>query len=281
MQLPRFSRRQQAALAVALALLLWVPQGISSHEHTMVTGHSTFYNGDAYDPCLGSIAGIMRSRVMWFNSQVLVERYGGAGTYVYVTEDGAIDPREKVLRSDGVFYDFVDPNGAHWHVEEAYIAHDLKQYSEINEDPLNSNKPAAQAGLAENRTYVWIVELSARPIFDQFAGDDPHTFYNFLTLVDTCKMRRSAYHGQENHTMVSGKLNDRNGHETGAAEHEHETFLVNLWVGKRPSIVMGGVSTEAAAWQSEWTQQEGAESVNETRAGEYDNATSEFEGYLP
>lgn len=275
MQLPRLSRRQQAALAVTLALLLWVPQGLSHGDHTVVTGHSTFYNGDAYDPCLGSIAGIMRSRVMWFNDQVLVERYGGAGTFVYVTEYGAPDPRaEKQLFSEGVFYDFVDPNGAHWHVEEAFynVVVETSQGVDFSEDV-----PRPYVNTTEgDRIYVWIVELSARPIYDQFAGDDPHTYYNFLTLVDTCKMHHVANVTQGDnvtHDYASGTLNDRYGHENGATEHQHETFFVDLWVGKRPNVVLGGVSTQGAEWQSAWTAQETSEEYNET--------SSDFEGYLP
>lgn len=277
MQLPRFSRRQKAALAVTLALLLWVPQGISSHEHTVVTGHSTFYNGDAYDPCLGSIAGIMRSRVMWFNDQVLVERYGGEGTFIYVTEAGAPDPRAELqMFSEGVFYDFVDPNGAHWHIEELYYEVTGFVGSDFDADGTMGVAPSvSRVGYGTDRYTTWVVELSSRPIYDQFAGDDPHTYYNFLTLVDTCKMHRDqSYHGQENHTIASGKLNDRNGHESGAAEHEHETFLVNLWVGKRPVFALSGASTDGAAWESSWAASEARQSANET--GE-----SDFEGYLP
>jgi hypothetical protein len=277
MKLPRLSRRQQAGLAVALALLMWAPQGISHGDHTVVTGHSTFYNGDAYDPCLASIAGIMRSRVLWFNDQVLVEHYGGKGTYIYVTEAGAPDPRDRQLRSEGVFYDFVDPNGAHWHVEESYMAEGYSGEYYVNDDPVgNDDDPPAYVTTAKERTYVWTVELSSRPIYDQFAGADPHTYYNFLTLVDTCKMHRIANQTQgpnATHDYESGLLNDDYGHENGADEHEHETWFVDIWVGKRPTFAVGGVSTDGANWQSQWAATE----ANESAAHEQ----SEFEGYLP
>lgn len=275
MRLPRLSRRQQAGLAVALALLLWAPQGISHGDHTLVTGHSTFYNGDAYDPCLASIAGIMRSRVLWFNDQVLVEHYGGSGTYIYVTEAGAPDPRaETRLYTEGVFYDFVDPNGAHWHVEEAF--YDVEGDTGVRWGESNTVPSAEPYLTTGERTYVWIVELSARPIYDQFAGADPHTYYNFLVLADTCKMHRVQNETQgpnATHDNASGLLNDKYGHENGAKEHEHETFYVDLWVGKRPTLSLGGVSPDGAQWNSQWAATE----ANDTRTG----AGNEFEGYLP
>lgn len=222
----------------------------------MLTGHSTFYNGESYDPCLGSIAGIMRHRVMWFNDQVLVETYGGKGTFIYVTEAQAPDPRGKQLRTDGVFYDFVDPNGAHWHVEEVYMPKTAS--ITINEDPVgNTQDPLLQ--LDRDRWYVWIVELASRPIYDEFAGDDPHTYYNFLTLVDTCKMHRNenTTDGIEDHDLASGKLNDRNGHPNDSFEHTHERWMVDIWVGKRPTIAPGTDPTaQSAQWETEWAQGE-------------------------
>ena len=58
---PRWSNRRKAAAAATLALLLWIPQGISQSTQPVVTGHSTFYNGEGYDPCLASIAGIVKT----------------------------------------------------------------------------------------------------------------------------------------------------------------------------------------------------------------------------
>lgn len=256
--LPRLSRRQQAGIAVAFALLLWMPQGISTHQHTMVTGHSTFYNGTIYDQCMASIAGILRSRVMWFNDMVLAERYAGRGTFVYITENGSKDPTENtVLYSEGVFYDFVDPNGAHWHVDEAF----MYEGSTVDQqgDPINGairgDNVAVRYG--QNRTYVWIVELAASPIHDQFAGTDPryfHDVYNFLVMVDTCKMRKTAYHGNETHDTAEELGTDR-GHAAGdgAKPHEHETYLANIWVGKRPNLLPVGGSADGLEWQSSWT----------------------------
>jgi len=264
--IPELSRRQKAGLAVALAMLLWAPLGISHGDSTMVTGHSTFYNGDTYDPCLGSIAGIMRNRVMWFNDQVLAESYGGKGTFIYVTEAGAPDPRDQPrVYSEGVFYDFVDPNGAHWHVEEAFYDVSLEPSTGFDESgtiPTVDPKPTKG-----DRYMTWFVELSSRPVFDEFAGDDPHTYYNFLVLADTCKMHNatSTYDGEEYHETAA-ELNDDNGHENGADPHQHGRFMVDLWVGKRPVTLPVGASTETVQWQSEWAAGGGAEQAAENQA---------------
>ncbi|HVM45321.1 MAG TPA: hypothetical protein VM582_05245 [Candidatus Thermoplasmatota archaeon] len=240
---------------MALALLLWLPQGVS--HQPLVTGHSTFYDGDTFSPCLASIAGIIRHRVMWFNDQVLVETYGGAGTYIYVTEHGAPDPRkEKELYSEGVFYDFVDPNGAHWHIEEYF--YDIVDETTIRRN-MSGTIPSVEVSMASERTMVWVVEVAPRPIFDEFAGADPHTYYNFLLLVDTCKMHSNnieSFDGIENHDEGSGTLNDRYGHRNGEAPHTHERYMADIWVGKRPlNVIPYGASTTGAEWQTQWAHQ--------------------------
>lgn len=279
MSLPRLSRRQQAGLAVALAILLWAPSGLT-HGQPLVTGHSTFYDGDTFSPCLGSIAGIMRHRVMWFNNQVLAETYGGAGTFIWVTEQGAPDPRKSVtLYTDGVFYDFVDPNGAHWHVEELYydVTTGVSNNIEVDEGPPVEVR-GSEVGTYAERTMVWVVELAARPIFDEFAGADPHTYYNFLVLVDTCKLHSNeidSYVGVEEHETPT-ELSDKYGHENGEEAHSHETYQMDIWVGKRPiNVVPRGVSVDGAEWTTEWAYQESAGTANEQSGGAYGYATED------
>jgi hypothetical protein len=243
-----------------MALLLWVPQGISVESQPVVTGHSTFFNGDVYDQCLASVAGILRSRVLWFNDQVLVERYPGKGTFVYLTESGGIDPSDpdRRLFSDGVTYTFVDPNGAAWHVQELYL--DLEHWvyvpggSEMPSEVLAEYEDTAQNGIKKNRQYVWVVELSAAPIMDYFPGDDPHTLYNFLVLVDTCKMNRTSASvgGTANHNDTA-ILNDRYGHPNNETAHTHETWNADIYVGQRPLVLPGGVDQQnATRYETEW-----------------------------
>lgn len=293
MVLPRLSRRHQAGLAVAMALLLVVPMGISQAEQTMVTGHSTFYNGATYDPCMASIAGIIRNRVMWFDDTVLVESYGGRGTFMYVTERGAPDPRSfSKLYTEGVFYDFVDPNGAHWRVEEAFYNVTISEYASVNEGPSGVPTPTALQVSGE-RTYVWIVELAATPIYDEFAGGDDHTIYNFLVLADTCKMRsENAQPGKTGEAdprynvshADSSVLDAENGHENGAAPHSHEAKMADLWVGKRPTLqpLPSADSTDGVMWESSWATSGNPQNAAESGAyRQQARANSTSGGALP
>lgn len=287
------SGRQKALLAVALGLLLWAPSGISETSTPIVTGHSTFYNGDTYDPCLASIAGIMRSRVMWFNDQVLVERYGGKGTFIFATQYGAPDPRDRAaLYSEGVFYDFTDPNGVFWRVEEAWYSDVWSPGYEGGgkiPDPMRAVANPGSAGASaeynattvadEDKYYVWFVELSANPIYDEFNGADPHRYYNFLNLVDTCKFNREKlgdeYIGTERHEGAD--LNADNGHPNGAEAHDHEKFVIDLWVGKRPATMpFGEVSSNPGSWESSWAAQYPQQ---ETAEGQYAANQSVPEGF--
>ena len=271
--LDRMSPRAKAGLVVGIALLLWIPQGISVETTPLVTGHSTFFNGDVYDQCLASIAGILRSRVLWFNDQVLVERYPGKGTFVYVTESGGENPIDvKYLLSDGVTYTFVDPNGAAWHVEELYMdfggtitypGEHTEPEDYVKERRQWAQDRVAAGSLSEKRQYVWVVELAAAPIMDQFPGDDPHTLYNFLVLVDTCKMNRTAESvgGTANHNDTA-ILNDRYGHPNNETAHTHETWKADIYVGQRPIIVPGGVDKNATSYESDWAMSaEGQQSM--------------------
>jgi len=246
----RMSPRTKAGILVVLALLLFIPQGISTQHVPIVTGHSTFYNGSTYDQCLASVAGILRSRVLWFNDQVLVERYPGKGTYVFITEHGAKDPTgEPVLVSEGVKYVFTDPNGADWIVEEAYFA--------TNAEAEADEKISAErqhVGVNFNRTYVWFVEIAASPILDQFPGERyPHSIYNFLVLVDTCKFHRNANtQAPMVHHSNATDLNDRNGHPNSELSHTHEGWSADIWIGKRPVVVPAADPGKANHYSSQW-----------------------------
>lgn len=244
----RWSPRTKASLAVALALLLWIPQGISTETTPMVTGHSVFYNGETYDQCLASIAGILRSRVMWFNDQVLVERYPGKGNFVFVTEEGAPDPTQATyLVSEGIRFSFRDPNGADWVIHEAHYSVRPEQRGHQNLDP-----PDVALGANINKTYVWYVELAETPILDQFPGEQfPHSFYNFLVLVDTCKFHPHTRGPIADHTNQT-VLNDRYGHPNYESGHTHESWGANIWVGKRPVVIeardTGDQDTKVTGW---------------------------------
>ena len=270
----QWSNRRKATLVAALALLLWLPSGISVNTGPLVTGHSTFYNGTGFDPCLASIVGVMRTDVRWFNDMVLVERYGGKGTFVYITENGADDPREKqFLYSDGVTYDFTDPNGATWHVEELWYPKGNHVPGSELPDTTDPNDFGGATVYHENQKhYVWVVELSAQPVYDLYAPKDKnhpyyHTVYNFVALVDTCRFHRTDpatnYNGNHrnqttgqldyNITHNESTLNDQWGHRPTDNRHTHEAFLANLYVGKRPVVTHNPNTNQLQpSWQDEW-----------------------------
>lgn len=287
-----WSTPRKAALAAALLLLLVVPNGISQRSQPVVTGHSTFFNGEGYDPCLASIAGIMKTQVMWFNDQVLVERYGGKGTYVYVTENGSQDPTDPdrvTLWSEGVFYDFVDPNGIAWRVEEAFMIASTNGGAVVYGDPGNPDSISVDDDLGQDREYVWIVELAAFPIHDQFAGDprspNYHDLYNFLTIVDTCKFSRTPRTNWDpsrgtdyNVTHEGPDLTQNYGHEVGAAPHSHEAFTASLWVGKKPVIVPLGVDAQGAQWSSDWALADAQGDTADEYPGRPTSPTQELSG---
>lgn len=264
------NRRKATAVALA-AVLLWLPSGISTTGTPLVTGHSMFYNGTGFDPCLASIVGVLRTDVRWFNDMVLVERYGGKGTYVYVTENGADDPREKqMLFSDGVSYDFTDPNGATWSVQELWWT---DTWPSVHQEPgqLPNEYPSATTVHPDDKYYVWVVELSAQPIYDLYAPKDKnnpnyHTVYNFVALVDTCRFHRTAetnYNGnlrdpstgEFNHTVAhpNSTLTSEYGHKPTDNAHTHEAFLANVYVGKKPVVVHNPNANQLQpAWEDEW-----------------------------
>jgi hypothetical protein len=277
----RWSKKTKAVVATALVLSLLAPLGITQQAQPVVTGHSTFYNGNGFDPCLASVAGIMRTQVLWFNDQVLAERYGGKGTYVYVTENGSGDPRShSYLYTDGTAYDFTDPNGAAWHIDEAFWAPDNVPNEQNNIDPSSDPSKPGGVTVSQDRYYVWIVELSAFPIHDQFAGSpydtqNYHDVYNFLDIVDTCKFHRNAMtdwnqsamprrdgsfdfnitHDNSTDGLPADELTPAHGHPYGTKAHTHESFLADIWIGGKPVLVpLGATGNDAISYTSDWSQ---------------------------
>jgi hypothetical protein len=282
MAIGRLSPKTKACLAVAMALLLWIPQGISSDTQPVVTGHSTFFNGQTYDKCLASVAGIVRSRVLWFNNQVLIERYPGKGTFVYITEHGGQDPTSaRFLSSQGTAYNFADPNGARWNVQELYIDNGYHHVenadaggvtntgdtpgpnnvgpNDMPGDNVNVTQPYATEDVSAKRQYVWVVELASQPIFDDFPGSDAHTYYNFLDLVDTCKFNNNTatYGGLVNHTGTES------GHPTGETSHSHYGWNADIYLGTAPTVVIAGDSSNPTPYETSWaTDGNAADAVN-------------------
>ena len=102
-------------------------------------------------------------------------------------------------------------------------------------------------------------------------GPYEHDIYNFLVLVDTCKMNekgaldtrsndptpadRSDHlddSGTLHHDTSCECLNASYGHPNDATAHTHRVFLADLYVGTQTMVICGGVSTRTVQYQSEW-----------------------------
>lgn len=240
-------RKLRYALGVLTVLSLAIPTGLS-HD-TVITGHTVYKNMGGYDKCLASIVGLARTRVLWFNDATLVET-DAKGQYIYATRAGAPPPPPTLkndarpIFGDGVVYEFVDPNNARWIVLEGYY------YGEIKGDPINVNPwtpgdPRVEGGARVDSEIVWLVQVG-QTIRDNDPGSDDHEFYNFVTLVDTCKFG----HGAKSEGTLDHAADDPN-HPPGEHAHNHEVFEVDLYIGKEPTFVPLGVNATNPGVHSE------------------------------
>lgn len=236
-------RKLRYLLMVLAALSLLAPTGIS-HD-TVITGHTVFKNANGYDKCLASIVGLARSQVLWFNDQTLVET-DPKGQYVYAVRSDAKAPpmgdpdtqfpERSFVYGNGVVYEFIDPNDHRWVVLEGYYITGKKVGYEDGEGPGSS------AAVKFNTEHVWIVQIS-QTWRDNNAGADLHEFYNFVTIVDTCKFG----HGAAPEGTAGHEAGDPN-HPPGEVAHSHDVYEVDLYIGKEPRfIALGTNMTEDGA----------------------------------
>ncbi|MHB8604810.1 MAG: hypothetical protein ACYDCK_06095 [Thermoplasmatota archaeon] len=224
---------------IALTLSTVVFSGVSDGTTIVVTGEQVYYNGDHYDPCLASIIGLVKLRVVWFNELTLTERYNGNGTFLYVVEHNASDPRTQQMHSSGVVNTFIDPNGHTWEVDEWY----WDQSASIAGTGFTQTGSIQVAGqyvqvhAQTTRYYAWTVAIQ-NAYRDGFAGSDAHRFYNFVTVVDTCKMHNNTV------TTIQPGWNDQgNGGDPNAVGPQiHGLFNVDLYVGSAPLLQAAAVA---------------------------------------
>ncbi len=248
----RTSRRNQVLSLLALALLT-VPVIVPAQSVEVVTGHTVYVDMDSLDPCLAAVAGMVRSRVLWFDGSLLHERTNFDGdSYIYATQHGAPDPTHhmrweniteiedagsKVLVTSQ-YYNFTDPNGIHWNVTEVYweegVRYNVSASADGDSGQVSANyQEADNATAGTNRYYAWIVQIG-KTTQDLHAGTADHEVYNFVNLVNTCKFNEDAKNGSVNHT------NDPPGFEhddNTTYPHDHQTWDVDLYVGNEPSSI--------------------------------------------
>lgn len=239
----RVFAKRIAAFSLAALFLCSTFAASTTETQSITTGHTTWAYLNGYDPCKAAIAGIASSRVLWFNDAVLVDNFNFGNAWIYVSENGAPDPRGRELayvRS----WNFDDPNGIVWNVTE------YQYYGDADDDPVGVNTDGTDAqaereGLPPNmqtdawareRTtaqawYTWAVRILEAPAQNLAVDiDDSSTLglYNFVVLVDTCKFVRDR-DGVADHT--AGTHDDQFG---ATSDHEHETFLADVYLGGEP-----------------------------------------------
>ncbi len=228
---------------VAVALFI-VPAVMAAHPVQAVEGHTRFVDLDGFDPCLAAIAGLARMRVMWFNDVPLYERSSaGEGKYLYALEAGAPDPREEKIITSGEKFQFKDPNGHWWTIVEGYFDVDVAFHDNGGDASVGTGGAQGSKNMSVelDRIYVWIVMIHPdAPFPNDNYGDHPEAaFYNFVTMVDTCKFSPSkAPSGIADHANDAPDQDDYAGeHQPGYESHEHEMWYVDLWIGGAPDLL--------------------------------------------
>ncbi|HVL47503.1 MAG TPA: hypothetical protein VM889_03005 [Candidatus Thermoplasmatota archaeon] len=266
--------KQTKIVAVLLsALLLSVPAGISTDGGSIATGHTTYFDLSGFDPCLAGVTGIARMRIMWFNDQVLLDTtHFGPNRFVYIAESGAPDPRAHTLNKTGVVYTYKDPVHEHvWTTTEYQYFLTTEPDVDLDTGGTTVRGPsytdgkldAGEYGAGFNASafvgpfYVYATEIRQDPLTNDPSVPNPDgsRAYNFVTLVDTCRFHAKPA-GKVVHDASATDENAYN-HPVGTSDHEHETFLVDIWVGEKPRE--GGLTQPQGrgAWVNERATQQG------------------------
>lgn len=249
---------------LAVSLLLVAPSAIPTTAD-VVEGHFIFAQLGGYSECLSGVAGLARSKVMWFNDKILLDSANLLiGKHVYITQHEAPDPRDHSLLRTGKYFDFVDPNGVPWNVTEySYSVHRSTGTSTSGSD--TSTRAGATATVSQ--FYVYVVQIKRIYVDENNpwtgAGDvNSHLHYNFVGIVDTCRFvyddkGRAANTGSTTHdnTVDNGWGHDvMNETETTQPDHAHQTHKVDIYIGDTPREIQVGRGTHVPG-QSVWIDQ--------------------------
>jgi hypothetical protein len=238
-------RSWKVGLLCALAVLS-VPAGSAVQQQQAVAGHTVYGAMDGLDPCIAGIVGIVRTRVMWFNEQVLLETTPDDGSaYIYALQAGAPDPRDQLLTPTGRTYPFTDPNGLDWQVTEYNFTGGPDALAHGGAAGYHNGSVVATPPTVDDAQnlasyYVWVVRIGPTQQ-DTAATGRP---YNFVDLVDTCKFtdahpERTVHHSRDgNGTWQSDWGNDttQDGHLPTDGPHDHDVYDINLYVGEEPKL---------------------------------------------
>ncbi|MHB8586830.1 MAG: hypothetical protein ACYDDF_13465 [Thermoplasmatota archaeon] len=227
--IPRKLRYALFALAV---FAITAPQGIRATT-VLEAGHTVWSDEGSNDPCLAAVAGLVQGHVLWFNDNVLATT-SAEGQYIYAVPANATAPfvnsaatTTYPILGDGVQFSFADPNdpGFTWNVMEGkYNANPASQggsesvnggSTSVAGTQVPTESVSGSGYVAQTWNYIWFVQISADRINSQI-GDHVGDHYDFIDMIDTCKLPKSTYAGN-----ASGS----------------PSFNVDLYVGGNPTFV--------------------------------------------
>ncbi len=239
-----------------------------------VEQHTTYVeiiaNEEPNEPGFAAVAGVVSCKstgafenvVLWFNDNMLF-RHGRQGpdtdcldhdekTHVWATEEGAPDPRgSPSLAATGEVFEFTDPNGLHWVVEE-YVYHQIHVFREESTRASVGDKQVGLDTEGEYRAiphYAWVVKLQ-----DAFIDPTINEYYNFVTIVDFAKLQggedgRAVHSGEPGDPRTGNSHNASDPDEEHRTPHSHGSVDVHLWVGGAPEEGPGKGYDEGARVQ--------------------------------
>lgn len=249
--------------AVAALAILGAGIVVPATSTPVVTGHTTFVDMESLDPCLGAVAGIVQSQVLWFDDAFLHERTNFENDHwIYASHESAGDPTthvrfdnvsnieenadnqpaNKILVRSGVWYNFTDPNGVTWNVTEVFWDQATETSATVDRNESAEPGEAASetnASAHTNRHYAWIVQLGPTTTDPYLSGlDSIGDRYNFVTMVNSCKFSEEAVKESDRHHDAANETYPRFRHpDRYETNHTHETWTVDLRIGPDPDLV--------------------------------------------
>lgn len=232
-------------IAIIVAGVVGLPMAAAAstiEDQNVVTGHTVYADMSGFDPNIALIAGLVESKVVWFNGVTVFNSLGDG--YVYATEAGQCSP---LKGQDFVFQDydlsFRDPNNfAHIVAHYTYKCAGLGNFG---------TDTVADTLLGLNETkHVWITLTHQKQVDAPVApnaGSSGGRLYNFATGVDTSFF---GERGTTEHDGMGGATPDSvnngdsycpteedhvcNGGEKKGEDtlHDHNTGSVDLYFSK-------------------------------------------------
>ncbi|MBW3582412.1 MAG: hypothetical protein KY455_04865 [Euryarchaeota archaeon] len=237
-------------IALIIAGVVGLPMAAAAttlQDKTVVTGHTVYANMGGFDPDVALIAGIVESKVVWFNGMTVLNTVQDG--FIYTVAKGQCDPRDgENFEFQDYKIAFRDPNN---------VTHIIAHYTYSCGSGLKTETVLdGYLGLNETK-HVWVTPTHARVQDPPIQAFDPGRIYNFATGIDTWYYKSGNLllgggRGTTTHEGTGGGTTDEvnNGDSYCASEsdhvcngssglkagedtlHEHNTFEVDLYYDK-------------------------------------------------